>query len=106
MVVSSGAKPVVVLFEIRLTENGYAGPMVKSVAKGQRASSPHKDFGIFLATFSTFLSDGSDATQTPEGLEISESNRIVCVAEHGSKHVGTDAGERSEDGGISVGLVV
>lgn len=105
MRVTSFAKPVVVRFEYWVSENGDACPMMESVVKGQRASSPHEDFGIFLPTLTAFLSDGSDSAKASEGVEISETDRVVGVAEQGSKYKGSNTGKRGEDDGVGVGLL-
>jgi len=44
-----------------------------------------------------------DAPETPEGIEISEPNRVVGIAEHGGEHVSTDAGQRGKNGSVGVG---
>ena len=84
--VTSVAKPAVVLLEVRVCEDGDACPMMESVVEGQRASSPHEDLWSLLATLTTFFGDGSDAAETSEGVEISETKGVVGVTEHGSEH--------------------
>ena len=105
MAVSSGPKSVVVLLEGVVLEDSYPGPMMESIVQGQRASSPHEDFGFLLTALAAFLCNGSDATEAPEGVEISETNRVVGIAEYGGEHEGPHAGKRGNDGGVGVGLV-
>ena len=80
-----------------------AGPMMESIIERQRASSPHKDCWSQLTTLAAFFCDGGDAPETPEGIEISEPNRVVGIAEHGGEHVSTDAGQRGKNGSVGVG---
>jgi hypothetical protein len=49
--------------------------------------------------------DGSNPPKTSESLEITETNRVVSIAEYGSEHEGSDAWKRGEDGSIGVGEV-
>ncbi len=97
----SGTKPVVVLLEVVVSEDGYPGPMMESIVEGLRARSPQKD----LATFAALFRDGSDTSEAPESLEIAETNGVVSIAENGSEYEGADAGKRGEDGGVGVRLV-
>lgn len=76
--------------------------MMESVVEGQRASPPHEDFWMCLSTFTAFLSDGSDASKAPEGVEIAQSNGVVRKAEHRGEHEGADPWKRGEDGGVGV----
>ena len=103
--VASVAKSVVVLLESLVLKDGYTGPMMESIVQGQRTSSSHEDFGFLLAALAAFLCNGGDATEAPEGVEISETNRFVGIAEYGGEHEGAHAGKRGNDGGIGVGLV-
>jgi hypothetical protein len=96
--VASVAETVVVLFEPRVAEDRNAGPVMQSVVEGQRASSSHEDLRSFLAPLTTFLGNRGNATKAPEGIEISESNGVVCIAEDGSEHEGADAGKGSDSG--------
>ena len=61
--------------------------------------------GFFWPRLPLFCVDRSDATEAPEGIEISETNRVVGIAEYGREHEGTHAGKRGEDGGVGVGFV-
>ena len=103
--VASGPKSVVVLLEGLILDDGYPGPMMESIVQGQRTSSSHEDFGFFLTALATFLSNGSDATEAPEGVEISETNGVVGIAEYGGEDEGADAGKRGNNGGVGVWLV-
>ena len=66
--------------------------MMQSVVEGQRASSSHEDLRSQLATLTAFFGDGSDAAEASKGIEISETNGTVGIAEDGSEHKGADAG--------------
>ena len=101
MAMPSGAKAVVMLFGVWVAKDGDPGPMVESIVEGLRARSPEDD----LATFAALFGDGSDTPEAPEGVEIAETNGVVCIAENGSEYEGADAGKRGEDGGVGVGLV-
>jgi len=90
--VTSVAKPAVVLLEVRVCEDGDACPMMESIIEGQRASSSHEDLRSLLATLTAFFGDGSYTAEASKGIEISETNGVVGVTEHGSEHDGADAG--------------
>ena len=105
MGVASVPKSVVVLLESVVLKDGYPSPMMESIVEGQRTSSPHEDFRFLLTALAAFLCNGSDATEAPEGVEISETNRVVGIAENGGEHEGPDAGKRGNDDGVSIGLV-
>ena len=92
VVVALGTKPVVVVFEVRVCEDGDACPMMESIVEGQRASSSHEDLRSLLATLTAFFGDGSYAAEASKGIEISETNGVVGVTEHGSEHDGADTG--------------
>ena len=98
-------KSVVVLLEGVVLKDGYPGPMMEGIVEGQRTSSPHEDFGFLLTALAAFLCNGSDTTEAPEGVEISETNRVVGIAENGGEYEGSDAGKRGNDGGVGVWLV-
>ena len=100
MAMPSGAKAVVMLFGVWVTKDGDPGPMVESIVEGLRARSPQDD----LATFAALFGDGSDTPEAPEGVEIAETNGVVCIAENGSEYEGADAGKRGEDDGVGVRL--
>ena len=89
---AAGTKTVVVLFGVRVSEDGNPCPVMQSVVEGHRASSSHEDLGSLLATLTAFLGDRSDASEASKGIEISETNGVVCIAEDGSEHEGADAG--------------
>ena len=90
MAVASVTEAVVVLFGVCVSQDGDPGPMMESIVEGLRASSPEKN----LPTFATLFCDGSNSPKASESLKISETNGIVCVAEHGGEHEGADAGQR------------
>ncbi|MGH9388477.1 MAG: hypothetical protein ACRD1Z_02610, partial [Vicinamibacteria bacterium] len=73
---AAGPKPVVVLFGMRVAEDGNPCPVMQSVVEGQRASSSHEDLRSLLATLTAFFGDGSNSTEAPEGVEISEPNGV------------------------------
>ena len=100
---SSGPKSVGVLLEGVVLEDSYPGPMMESIVKGQRRSCPHEDFGFLLTALTALLCDGSNATEASEGLEISEANRVVGIAEYRREHAGAHARKRGNDGGVGVG---
>jgi hypothetical protein len=75
--------------------------MIESHVKGLRSCSPQDD----LATFTALLGDGSYSPVGSEGLEITETNGFVGIAEHGSEYEGANAGQRGQDGGVGVGEV-
>ena len=99
MAVASVTEGVVVVFGVRVSQDGDPGPMMESIVEVLRASSPEED----LATLAALFGDGSYPPKTSESLEISETNGVVSIAEHGSEHEGSDAWKRGEDGGIGVG---
>ncbi len=105
MAVASVTKPVVVFFEVGVVQNGSACPMVESIIEGQRASSPHQDCRSQLTALAAFFSDRSDASESPEGVEITEPNGVVGIAEHGGEHVSTDTGQRRKNGRVGARLV-
>ena len=53
--VASVAKSFVVLLEGVVLKDGNAGPMMESIVQGQRASSPHEDFGISGRAYRFFV---------------------------------------------------
>ncbi len=81
---------VVVVSGVSVAQDGDPGPMMEGIVKGLRASSPEKN----LPTFATLFCDGSYSPKASESLKISETNGIVCVAEHGGEDEGADAGQR------------
>ena len=92
---------VVVLSGVCVAQDGDPGPVIESIVKGLRAGSPQDD----LATFAALFGDGSYSPEASEGLEITETNGVVGIAEHGSEYEGADAGHRGQDGGVGVGDV-
>jgi hypothetical protein len=98
MAVASVTEAVVVLFSVWVSQDGDPSPMMERIIEGLRASSPQEDF----ATFAALFGDGSYPSKASESFEISETNGVVSIAEHGSEHEGADAWKRGEDGGIGV----
>ena len=105
MAVASVTKPVVVFFEVGVAQNGSACPMMESIIEGQRASSPHEDCWSQLTALAAFFCDRCDAAESPEGVEITEPNGVVGIAEHGGEHVSPDAGQRGKNGRVGAMLV-
>jgi hypothetical protein len=66
--------------------------MMESIVEWQRASSSHVNLRFLLAKLAALFCDGSDAAEASKGIEVSETNGVVGIAEHASEHDGADAG--------------
>ena len=96
--VSFAAQSLVVVLEVRVAQNADGGPMMEGIVEGLGASPPHQD----LSPLATLLGDRNDTAEASKGVEVTEANGIVSVAEKGGERPNSDSLSEVRAGQVKV----